>query len=187
MMTTRGVRAARWGGRTSHGSPRYSPWTGHGGRSRRAGPRAVFRAVGTPPGPARPRQRGAVHLPPGRPAARVGGVARLHPSHPRAGDHIGYGSLFIVLLVAGFAGAVTSLQTGYQFTGTLPLYYAGAVISESMILELGPVLTARSEEHTSELQSRPHLVCRLLLEKKKAYPSHSSRSPALDTPDRAVC
>ncbi|HVH09828.1 MAG TPA: ABC transporter permease [Gemmatimonadales bacterium] len=55
---------------------------------------------------------------------------------------VGYGSLFIVLLVAGFAGAVTSLQTGYQFTGTLPLYYAGAVISESMILELGPVLTA---------------------------------------------
>src|SRR3989442_5516492 len=27
--------------------------------------------------------------------------------------------------------------------------------------------TMRSEEHTSELQSRPHLVCRLLLEKKK--------------------
>src|SRR5436305_8346696 len=31
----------------------------------------------------------------------------------------------------------------------------------------------RSEEHTSELQSRPHLVCRLLLEKKK------SRAPVL--------
>src|SRR2546422_5516008 len=28
-------------------------------------------------------------------------------------------------------------------------------------------ITARSEEHTSELQSRLHLVCRLLLEKKK--------------------
>src|SRR3989442_5480439 len=28
-------------------------------------------------------------------------------------------------------------------------------------------LRRRSEEHTSELQSRPHLVCRLLLEKKK--------------------
>src|SRR5436305_4957407 len=28
-------------------------------------------------------------------------------------------------------------------------------------------LAERSEEHTSELQSRPHLVCRLLLEKKK--------------------
>src|SRR5436305_11770062 len=31
-------------------------------------------------------------------------------------------------------------------------------------------LGARSEEHTSELQSRPHLVCRLLLEKKKTTP-----------------
>src|SRR5256884_6587038 len=29
------------------------------------------------------------------------------------------------------------------------------------------VAVRRSEEHTSELQSRPHLVCRLLLEKKK--------------------
>src|SRR3989442_8395454 len=32
---------------------------------------------------------------------------------------------------------------------------------------LAPHGTGRSEEHTSELQSRPHLVCRLLLEKKK--------------------
>src|SRR5439155_24629621 len=31
----------------------------------------------------------------------------------------------------------------------------------------GPVHAERSEEHTSELQSRGHLVCRLLLEKKK--------------------
>src|SRR3989442_9663374 len=30
-----------------------------------------------------------------------------------------------------------------------------------------PFNSTRSEEHTSELQSRPHLVCRLLLEKKK--------------------
>src|SRR5690554_7403004 len=30
-----------------------------------------------------------------------------------------------------------------------------------------PIIKLRSEEHTSELQSRPHLVCRLLLEKKK--------------------
>src|SRR5690554_7185706 len=29
------------------------------------------------------------------------------------------------------------------------------------------IVGLRSEEHTSELQSRPHLVCRLLLEKKK--------------------
>src|SRR3989449_6134710 len=33
--------------------------------------------------------------------------------------------------------------------------------------DLEPLVTLRSEEHTSELQSRLHLVCRLLLEKKK--------------------
>src|SRR5690554_7290737 len=32
----------------------------------------------------------------------------------------------------------------------------------------------RSEEHTSELQSRPHLVCRLLLEKKKKISSKNT-------------
>src|SRR2546422_7038028 len=32
-----------------------------------------------------------------------------------------------------------------------------------------PIDTTRSEEHTSELQSRLHLVCRLLLEKKKTH------------------
>src|SRR3989442_9652972 len=35
--------------------------------------------------------------------------------------------------------------------------------------EQAPGVVIRSEEHTSELQSRPHLVCRLLLEKKKNY------------------
>src|SRR2546427_6414718 len=33
----------------------------------------------------------------------------------------------------------------------------------------GPDYTARSEEHTSELQSQSNLVCRLLLEKKKQH------------------
>src|SRR5436305_12035877 len=37
----------------------------------------------------------------------------------------------------------------------------------------------RSEEHTSELQSRPHLVCRLLLEKKKNKPSSQDLPPRL--------
>src|SRR3712207_6995139 len=35
-----------------------------------------------------------------------------------------------------------------------------------------PVRAGRSEEHTSELQSRQYLVCRLLLEKKKPYILH---------------
>src|SRR2546429_1404312 len=40
------------------------------------------------------------------------------------------------------------------------------------------VRTKRSEEHTSELQSRLHLVCRLLLEKKK----HIGRTPRVRPP-----
>src|SRR3989442_9838378 len=40
----------------------------------------------------------------------------------------------------------------------------------------------RSEEHTSELQSRPHLVCRLLLEKKKD--KNTVGQPASCTPTR---
>src|SRR2546429_2358666 len=39
----------------------------------------------------------------------------------------------------------------------------------------------RSEEHTSELQSRLHLVCRLLLEKKKKEESNMSASEHSDT------
>src|SRR2546422_1596941 len=37
-------------------------------------------------------------------------------------------------------------------------------------------VVARSEEHTSELQSRLHLVCRLLLEKKKKKPKHKEET-----------
>src|SRR3989442_2711509 len=53
----------------------------------------------------------------------------------------------------------------------LPSRYAKAdeaaekIINASLKNDIGT--GARSEEHTSELQSRPHLVCRLLLEKKK--------------------
>src|SRR5690554_7648953 len=44
--------------------------------------------------------------------------------------------------------------------GDCKMRYKRAVVKRSALL-------SRSEEHTSELQSRPHLVCRLLLEKKK--------------------
>src|SRR3712207_8572010 len=37
-------------------------------------------------------------------------------------------------------------------------------------------VVARSEEHTSELQSRHYLVCRLLLEKKKLAPTYQARN-----------
>src|SRR3712207_7072906 len=42
-----------------------------------------------------------------------------------------------------------------------------AIFSARLLNGRPPVLFERSEEHTSELQSRQYLVCRLLLEKKK--------------------
>src|SRR2546429_7250213 len=45
---------------------------------------------------------------------------------------------------------------------------AGILLSLPLLDAMTPAFAAaRSEEHTSELQSRLHLVCRLLLEKKK--------------------
>src|SRR2546422_5480405 len=41
----------------------------------------------------------------------------------------------------------------------------GIEIFEQALRNVSPTLEVRSEEHTSELQSRLHLVCRLLLEK----------------------
>src|SRR2546422_6245272 len=49
--------------------------------------------------------------------------------------------------------------------------------SEARALVFEPLLeTDRSEEHTSELQSRLHLVCRLLLEKKKNKTQHTQQT-----------
>src|SRR3712207_7883197 len=50
------------------------------------------------------------------------------------------------------------------------------VLSLEALGALAPLgnLLSRSEEHTSELQSRQYLVCRLLLEKKKITQMHSS-------------
>src|SRR2546422_1750991 len=56
------------------------------------------------------------------------------------------------------------LHYGDRHTGNFPLLHSvSGKIIETLQLRGG----SRSEEHTSELQSRLHLVCRLLLEKKK--------------------
>src|SRR2546422_11167584 len=71
--------------------------------------------------------------------------------------------------------ATTEIYT-LSLHDALPIYAHGALaqrrpVCVSMAFERPPPLRAgmqwRSEEHTSELQSRLHLVCRLLLEKKK--------------------
>src|SRR5689334_24645903 len=53
----------------------------------------------------------------------------------------------------------------------------GAIVDEKPIAR-----HPRSEEHTSELQSQFHLVCRLLLEKKKINTSYCSSVRCMTTP-----
>src|SRR2546429_925418 len=77
------------------------------------------------------------------------------------------------------------------FRSRMPLFVWTWLITAYLLIAVMPVLagavtmlltdhffgtTFRSEEHTSELQSRLHLVCRLLLEKKK---NNTPNDPAL--------
>jgi phospholipid/cholesterol/gamma-HCH transport system permease protein len=55
---------------------------------------------------------------------------------------IGVGSIPLVAVTAALSGIVTSQQGGYQFTSSIPLYVLGSVVTEGVILELGPVMTA---------------------------------------------
>src|SRR5690625_5933994 len=64
---------------------------------------------------------------------------------------------------AGFVPAFKEIAKGQGLVGMFETLQNPAMISM-----VGPTpIETRSEEHTSELQSRGHLVCRLLLEKKK--------------------
>src|SRR3712207_6164723 len=112
-------------------------------------------------------------------------------------DVIGVGSLTIILLTGFFTGGVLALQTYPTLKYYGAQEQTGRLVATALVRELGPVLSGlmvagrvasaiaaelgsmvvsqqidamralRSEEHTSELQSRQYLVCRLLLEKKK--------------------
>lgn len=55
---------------------------------------------------------------------------------------MGIGSIPIVLVTGILSGIVTSQQGGYQFTGGIPLYILGSIVTSSIVLELGPVMTA---------------------------------------------
>src|SRR2546422_1819169 len=62
-------------------------------------------------------------------------------------------------------GLVSEARTGKRFPLELPIKIHG--VDQGSVTGNMSAAGVRSEEHTSELQSRLHLVCRLLLEKKK--------------------
>src|SRR3712207_7201139 len=66
-----------------------------------------------------------------------------------------------------FTGALTARSRTAGFERVYDL--TERVLPPSVVQAPTPERTERSEEHTSELQSRQYLVCRLLLEKKKQH------------------
>src|SRR5947209_12229988 len=61
----------------------------------------------------------------------------------------------------------TLFRSTPAITATRPSRQFHAIVKYSNLRPRPAIATRRSEEHTSELQSRQYLVCRLLLEKKK--------------------
>src|SRR5258707_11308005 len=55
-----------------------------------------------------------------------------------------------------------------RYTSTIRPANDDPTARQERVRQGGPLLLGRSEEHTSELQSRQYLVCRLLLEKKNS-------------------
>src|SRR3989449_3174080 len=86
-------------------------------------------------------------------------------------DSVAHKDVRIVPRVKGEA------ESGYVLRGlSVTPSLARLVGPEQSLTKLDSVTTLRSEEHTSELQSRLHLVCRLLLEKKKKKMHHVTRA-----------
>src|SRR5258708_30063196 len=80
-----------------------------------------------------------------------------------------YTTLFrsgLLIWLAGRADWAMSFQVGTVLVAGLTLL---ALLLPTAPRSAGPPVAIRSEEHTSELQSPDHLVCRLLLEKKKIW------------------
>src|SRR3712207_6910840 len=68
---------------------------------------------------------------------------------------------------AASGGTATPIREVVRFCAVAYLALRVAVLVAALVAHAFPALPSRSEEHTSELQSRQYLVCRLLLEKKK--------------------
>src|SRR3989449_7824240 len=85
-------------------------------------------------------------------------MARLGVRLPPAGQY-GVGMVFLPRDPASRIACEYEIERAIKEEGQVLLGWRDVPVDDSDL--------ARSEEHTSELQSRLHLVCRLLLEKKK--------------------
>ncbi len=81
---------------------------------------------------------GRVAMDASRALADVGTWAPLLLSHMR---RLGVDSIPIGIFLAVFTGIVLALLSSYIFTGAVPLYFVGALVAKTVMMELGPVLT----------------------------------------------
>src|SRR2546429_5294463 len=112
------------------------------------------------------------------PAADISDISTVEPlfffflmiRRPPRSTLFPYTTLFRSIRVAATAGSISKFSA---------CRIARRPICSAASRTSGLMLRPRSEEHTSELQSRLHLVCRLLLEKKKQrvyrLPAHTRR------------
>src|SRR6266496_835139 len=145
MATLAGAGARRYT-KAACGEPDQRRQRGRGTRIQRGGlrrRRVVRAAAPTTCGPARPAPRSAT------------GAAGFPPYLAGSGHHIGMPQIV--------TSSVRSADTRRNVTQSTAQARTWQTASVRSALARGP----RSEEHTSELQSRRDLVCRLLLEKKK--------------------
>src|SRR5690606_42018388 len=110
-----------------------------------------------------PRRRGRC-VAPGRttPSRRLRDSSGYSPSVPSSESSVSHDTAFLDHFHKALAGGTPSAPSGLGVI-TRDLDHDGAGLESKRVAAM-PV---RSEEHTSELQSRENLVCRLLLEKKK--------------------
>src|SRR5690625_5839375 len=71
----------------------------------------------------------------------------------------------IVTVLSTIGELITTILAAYAFS-KMKFYGKNIIFAVLLGTMMVPTEVLRSEEHTSELQSRGHLVCRLLLEKK---------------------
>src|SRR5690606_40020291 len=93
------------------------------------------------------------------------------------GDYAASGGYYISAMADSIFAEKETLTGSIGVFGLIPNLQGllnnklGIRMDEVKTGKFADLMTSRSEEHTSELQSRENLVCRLLLEKKNRQPS----------------
>src|SRR5207253_1375612 len=150
-----------------------------------ARPARGARARGGAPGRRAHHRRALATIRPGRPPARAAHQPMLRPPSTARTWPVTYGAA----VAKNTQARATSSGAPRRFSAVRAVIFASSASSSpSSGHRTGPGATAftrtcgpssrarRSEEHTSELQSRGHLVCRLLLEKKKKKKSRQIKN-----------